>query len=166
MKQGFWTDLEKMQKDTPEADWGFLENELFAYGVNLYDFLHGRCAYFAQYLHDTYGYKIVGLYEEPDQLIHAYCVEVIDGISYYIDVRGITDNWAEFIQEFYDTGCWCGDYSYSYYLTDNDVVSKEDAEGIKKESPYNNPYKAAAVIDDKYKYYNLRTYLKGDYCAA
>lgn len=77
-------------------------------------FLHGVCGFFALALHDTFGYTIEAVYERPkaeeseepeieehqwtDSLIHLYCIKG----NKLIDVRGITDNDVEFLDEFAD----------------------------------------------------------------
>ncbi len=156
MKYGFWTEFDEILEDLPNAEWGYLESELKTNGLTPYDFLHGLCNYFAQYLHDIYGYKMAGLYEEPDQMIHAYCTKEIDGVTYYIDVRGITDDWNEFIKEFYESGTWSGDYDYSYFLTGDQVNERDNIEEMRK----GKAYEAAQMIDREYGYYDFPSYLQ------
>ena len=66
------------------------------------DFLHGCCFPFAQALHDVYGVPAYGIWEhdeEEDTFVHAFC-ELPNGDV--IDVRGITDNWDAFLDDFDD----------------------------------------------------------------
>ena len=67
-----------------------------------YNFLHGYCDTFATILSKKYGYEIEAMYNEHNELIHAYCVKQVDGVNYYIDVRGITSNWFDFVAPFPD----------------------------------------------------------------
>lgn len=39
---------------------------------------------------------------DSGELIHAYCTAEINNETVYIDVRGITNDWDEFIEEFDD----------------------------------------------------------------
>ena len=94
-------------KENPDVRENYIE------GFNLYDFLHGSCDVFAKALSDINGLSISAIYEPdedatgiedyPDKyhLVHMYCTTK-DG--YYVDVRGITDNWDEFIKDFIDNG--------------------------------------------------------------
>ncbi len=97
-KYDFWDELKSMQEEMPEATWGFLENELNLFGHNPYDFLHGNCDIFAEILHEKYGYELE--YAECLGLVHAYCVTEIDGMTCYIDVRGICCDYEEFLDDF------------------------------------------------------------------
>ena len=156
MKDGFWEDLESLWEEYPDSEWGYLEGEIKTHNRTPYNFLHGECDIFARYLSDKYGYKMSALYEEPGQLIHAYCVNEINGVTYYIDVRGIIDDWNEFIKEFYDNGLWCGDYSYSYFLEDKELIDLLNHD--ENNMSYREAYKASAVIDDEYRYYDFYDY--------
>ena len=61
-------------------------------------FLNGSCDIFALYLHNKYGYEIYKLSNRP--AIHYFCIDYSKGIKKYIDVRGITTSYEEFICEF------------------------------------------------------------------
>ncbi len=78
-----------------------------------YEFLHGSCNVFAKALSDIKGLSVSAIYE-PDEdaegiedypskyhLVHMYCTTE-DGL--YVDIRGVTDSWEEFIKEFIDSG--------------------------------------------------------------
>ena len=89
------------------------------HGITSYDFLHGNCNIFAEYLHKKYSYNIEAVFEEPSQLIHMYCTTVSPfGEKLYIDVRGVNSDFGEFMQEFEDSGLWTSEsmkdgYSYT-----------------------------------------------------
>ncbi len=118
-----------------------------------YDFLHGDCNLFAQYLHETYGYKLGAVFETDDDenyhLVHMFCYnKQDDGRTDYIDVRGKCDDFDLFMKEFYDVGLWADD-DYTIYneydkMPDNYKVSGEDAWRIL----------AAACMDYWYSFYS------------
>lgn len=109
-RKGFWayTDPEealasyhfklKPGKDEPE-------HELDA-GI----FLHGVCGIFALALADVFLYDIELAYEKPEpgeamkedlascanRLVHIYCKKQVGEKTYYVDVRGIVENWETF----------------------------------------------------------------------
>ncbi len=162
-RNGFWTNLEALKEDDAEAGWEFLENELKTKtGETPYHFLHGSCNIFAQHLNETYGYRVEMLYEEPGQLIHAYCTyKSSSGKTYYIDVRGITDSFEELVQEFIDCGIWCGDMDYSWILKGKDTPEELQAQGwIGKRT-----LEAAKEIDEEYRFYDAKRVLDRFYAA-
>ena len=118
MNFGFYSDLEVLREEY-EADFSFLQNEISSHGLTPYDFLHGSCDVFAYYLNKQYKYDVECIYERDDddnkRLIHAYCTEKLsDGSVAYIDVRGVTTDYDEFIAEFIDNGLFSNDdYSYT-----------------------------------------------------
>ncbi|NMA50861.1 MAG: hypothetical protein GX951_03315 [Mollicutes bacterium] len=59
------------------------------------DFLDKYRVMFAEMLSQKFGYRIEATYYEH-RLEHVYCVFEHNGKTYYIDIRGITDNWYEF----------------------------------------------------------------------
>ena len=63
-------------------------------------FLHGLCHIFAYALHKKFNYDIYELRSEADSIIHWYCIYEYNGNTVYIDVRGITTNYEEFLSEF------------------------------------------------------------------
>lgn len=92
-----------------DVAFGFMENDDIGGGLdiskyNLYDFLHGYCDIFATALHDKFGYKIEYLYGPDGSLAHAYAIatDKNDKKTYYIDVRGLCDEWDTFVEEFED----------------------------------------------------------------
>ena len=77
----------------------FLEDISYR-GLSLYDCLHGWCEYFALELNKRYSYSLRMLYDYDNNFIHAFCSTCKDTL--FIDARGITDNWNEFIEEYID----------------------------------------------------------------
>ena len=75
----------------------------FTFSAN--DMLHGFCDIFAEVLAEEFNpnYQVYSLLDPSDgYLTHCYCV-MFDGYKkYYADVRGITDDFNEFISEFAD----------------------------------------------------------------
>lgn len=102
MHNGFYEELDVLKKDIgDECDFGFLENEEIKNHFNAYDFLHGFCDVFAIVLNNLFSYDMECIMNE-DGLVHAYCKKEINGRTFFIDVRGVTDNYGEFIEEFGD----------------------------------------------------------------
>ena len=111
----FWNDFDILEKETdPDdyVDWWFLVSEngaeaelkepLKEANMTLYDFLHGECTIFAQYLKNTYGYTCEAVFEYG-RLVHMYCM---DDDGNYLDIRGKCDDWDKFMQDFYDLGMY------------------------------------------------------------
>ena len=66
-------------------------------------FLHGYCHIFAYALYQKFGYDIYELSNSSDNVIHWCCISKYNEIDVYIDVRGITSNFNEFLTEFQPT---------------------------------------------------------------
>lgn len=100
---GFYQELQALQEDYEDADFGFLENEMAGAKLNAYDFLHGLCHIFATCLQYIFRYDIQAVYDEHGNLIHAYCTKEhpIYG-TVFIDVRGCTNDSRTFLSEFED----------------------------------------------------------------
>lgn len=62
------------------------------------DFLMGSCQLFAIELNEKYGYPIYEI-NLNGQLIHCFCKVQENDTTYYIDVRGITTDFTEFMSE-------------------------------------------------------------------
>lgn len=116
MHFGFYEELDDLRVDDSDADFGFLENisnneyiefvlafgETKKYLLSAYDFLHGYCDIFAKRIHDQFSLPMYAIYSESGDMVHCFCKINADGRDYYIDVRGITDDYTEFISEFED----------------------------------------------------------------
>lgn len=96
-------------------------------------FLHGVCGIFALTLAEEYGYPIYVTYAQPESefsddedepdldwcvsnAIHFYCVEPVGDDTWYIDVRGRTKDWDQFMGVEFDglpVGGW-----FEYPATD------------------------------------------------
>lgn len=97
MNTGFWT-------NNGLTDENALENTAVG---NVSVLLHGYCQAFALALHNNFGYQAYGVYTydeeiEADGLVHMFC-ETSDGLL--VDVRGITDDWYAFMEDFADEFC-------------------------------------------------------------
>lgn len=58
-------------------------------------FLQGSCQLFAYALNEYFDYDIVEIRQARGK--HYYCQTSINGVTAYIDVRGMTTNWEDFI---------------------------------------------------------------------
>ena len=119
MQKGFWEEYQDMLEDYPDTEWGYLEghcDDAYDFKFGPYNYLHGLCDAFAQALHEKYGYPLQYVIsheseDDPVELIHAYCVVERDGKAFYVDIRGVIDDYDEFIEEF---GIELdGDYTYT-----------------------------------------------------
>lgn len=164
MHSGFYEEMDLLMKDCEDSDWGFLENvggeyEVYAnnvcndgierrFRINAYDFLHGSCNEFAYMLNEKYGYPVFEIKDEKGNLIHSFTRVDTDSQHYFIDVRGITTDYSEFISEFED---WIDEETsiintFPVDLLDKDerernAPSKENREFIENLfSDYNNYY--------------------------
>lgn len=112
---------------------GALDNSKY----NLHDCLHGYCDIFAAVLHEIFGYKIEYLYGPDGGLVHSYAIATDKDkqTTYYIDVRGICDDWDTFIEEFDD---WIESHDRSeldirlYNIVEHGNEQKSIAEFCKK----------------------------------
>lgn len=95
MKTGFWLEADE-QKDVT-IDELFQDNDELIY---IYEFLFEYCEAFAASLNQHFGYKVEYLYDDNGNLVYTYCVLNIGGKMHYIDIRGVTDDWNEFIEKF------------------------------------------------------------------
>lgn len=81
----------------------FLDEEFKAYGYTPYNFLHGNCDVFSAYLCSEYGYPVFNILSSNGRLIHSFCDGgTKNGRRVFIDVRGKTNSFQEFIDEFLD----------------------------------------------------------------
>lgn len=113
MHYGFYEELDSLLEDYGDSDFGFLENINISCEdpvgvfdtkinrhINAYDFLHGYCNEFAYMLNEKYGYPIYEIVDHTGTLIHSFARLDQNNIHYFIDVRGITTDYHEFISEF------------------------------------------------------------------
>lgn len=119
-------------------------------------YLHGVCGIFALALHDIFSYAIEVAAEEnidgsplESRLVHVYCR---DG-DYCIDVRGVTDSWDAFIDEFTD---FLGGYDDEYVEMSADDLRNLDIWEMSTEE-FEWLYKAAVkLIQEHYDDYSTR----------
>lgn len=116
MHNGFYEELENIIKDDEDANFGFMENtsyeiwgkyknengKEFRHLITAYDFLHGYCDEFAFSLHEKFGYPVYQINDEDGKMIHCFAMIIFNDIHYFIDVRGVTTDYSEFLSEFED----------------------------------------------------------------
>ncbi len=163
MRNGFYKELDEIRKEDPELyngvyDFSFMENcegidgegfnDVDEEGIrfNAFDFLHGYCNEFADFLHKKYGYQVEAV-KEDGELVHMYCTADISGKKHYIDIRGITDSWEEFMEEFYNAGLW-GNDDRSKYIKYQEVPKKYRCASKKRKMLMEN-------LDMDYDYYRI-----------
>lgn len=94
MTKGFWNKT----KSAEEANWDILL-DAYGDGITPYIYLHGLCHIFACLLHQKYGYDIMQVVDDQNNLVHAFCIKD----RHYIDIRGITNQTIQdFLYEFED----------------------------------------------------------------
>ena len=59
------------------------------------DFMTGSCDIFSVCLNEKFDYKIYKIIQKKE--VHYFCFSEIDKIKYYIDVRGFTNSFNEFV---------------------------------------------------------------------
>ncbi len=109
MHNHMYSEKEQLAMDFNNKDQDFWFMDAYSYEANnfrtdMYSFLHGFCDVFARELSNIYGYKPYVIYgdftydTEERTIVHAFCM-VNDK---YIDIRGITDDIHELLDEFED----------------------------------------------------------------
>lgn len=66
------------------------------------EYLHGACVEFACALHDQLGYTVEHVRRPDGTLTHAYCITHKKHLRYFVDIRGVTSNWNEFVKPYYN----------------------------------------------------------------
>lgn len=172
MHYGFYEELDSLLEEDNDADWGFLENigheyDLYEeslgfdgikreYIINAYNFLHGYCNEFAYMLNEKYGYPVFEIKDEKGKLVHSFTRLVKDNVYYFIDIRGITTDYHEFISEFED---WIDEETSieNTFLVD---LSKEEVRKEQQPSKVNRQF-IEELFSDYGDYYNsLSQYFK------
>ena len=103
-EQYYFTDLyllnfTSMEKELQEIDFDNLYRTKIEGDCpycNAHDFLMGSCELFALALSKKYGYQVYEIVQD-DKMIHSFCIAIYKGVKLYIDVRGITSNYKEFL---------------------------------------------------------------------
>lgn len=71
--------------------------------ITLLDMFHGYCVLFMSYFITKQPSWNVMLLERPDsfqKIVHCFATKTINGVTYFADARGITDNCLEFFSDF------------------------------------------------------------------
>ena len=83
-------------------DFSFMDEYRGRLGVTAYDLLHGYCNIFAKAVNREFGYRMFRITDEFGTLVHCYARAEEAGQPVYIDARGKTSDYGEFISEFED----------------------------------------------------------------
>lgn len=112
MHNGYYYDMDIMKEELPEEDYDgfcFMENTSYdiyeenGHPITAYDYLHGRCNIFAELMSQKYGYDAFVIEDWEGKMIHCYNTATLpNGQTAFIDARGITTDYVEFISEFED----------------------------------------------------------------
>ena len=57
--------------------------------------LNGSCTLFALALYEEFGYEVMEIRDSQDRMTHVFCKSTYHGQDTYIDVRGVTTDFAE-----------------------------------------------------------------------
>ena len=148
------------KEDEPITDFNFMENSPI-FGPNSskwnppenitpYDFLHGYCLIFALALHKKFQYSIYVIKNENNAIVHYYCKPTYKDKPLYIDVRGITNDFDAFADEFEDF------IEKNEIFSHNTPVNIEKIENmIKKDKTEAVLQTAFYIIDDQPNGYNI-----------
>lgn len=168
MRKGLYEELDELLVGDSDAGWDFfhIEDVLDEGEIDFlrflkiepedyfpYMFLHGYCYAFASCLNLKYGYEMKGIYNENDKLVHAYCVAYKDKNPVFIDIRGCTSNWAEFIEEFRDElpDEISSKKEIPYPIPDTDSLIPDDFK-YEDKTPF---IVAKSIIDFNERFYNV-----------
>ena len=130
----------------------FIEKMNREKGISVGDFLHGYCFEFAILLNQLYGYPIQCIIDPNNNLIHAYCVYRNNGILYFVDARGTTNNWFEFSKEYSSFATGVNNMGYCFNKIVQFNVAPEYYFGTKV-LHNQKVVKAAREIHNKYKHF-------------
>ena len=123
MSIGFWKESAEERSEIYEGT-----------TLSVEDFLHGWCNYFAFAWAMRFGEKVIVVRDyESKHLIHCYGTYKKEGKFYYVDIRGITNDENELLDEFEIVPEYKDWYIFEIY----DFTSK------------------SSIQDYKSKYYNL-----------
>lgn len=109
--------------------------------------LRGECGCFALALQDIFGYTPYVIESADDKGFHAFCLAKRNGRFYYIDARGVTTNFDEFMLV-------ASEFVRGEYIIK--VATKEDAESWKRGEFYEYAFSfSKALINDCREYYTV-----------
>jgi len=159
MREGFYKEADILTPDNPFRNFSFLEKIETDYYMNAWDFLHGYCVTFAYIVSKNLGYPIViRRLSEPEcngesDVIHAWC----ETDRKYIDVRGITENFGKFWEEFEDFDSFdLEDDDYETFRFQNAKDFYKFLDGNQNPETFGmNRLKAAQELFDVYKDYYI-----------
>lgn len=77
----------------------FEDDEHRPYKATPMDYLHGKCDVFASFIKRHLGYPIYAI-KKDGHIVHVFNMVEKNGENLYIDVRGITNDFEEFICEY------------------------------------------------------------------
>ena len=126
--------------------------------LSAYSFLHGYCLDFAAALSIEFGYPLVTVRDEEENLIHAFCVTESHGLPIFLDIRGATSDSECFFEEFEDFLTF--ENGQLYTLTADAMVQRYATLGEYLDRHGNtNLYlgAASALISGNYDYYNVQS---------
>lgn len=117
------------------------DNDEFPYD-SAYVLLNGSCNHFAVSLGKIYGYNVYVIQQIDKKGFHAFCQIYERGRWYYVDARGITSSFDEFIK---GVRTFVGDEFTIRLMSDKDLSEWEDY------CEYNNEaYAFSEAIINKY----------------
>lgn len=98
-----------------------LDNDEFPYD-SAYVLLNGSCNHFAVSLGKIYGYNVYVIQQIDKKGFHAFCQIYQRGQWYYVDARGITSSFDEFIK---GVRTFVGDEFTIRLMSDKDLLDTE-----------------------------------------
>ena len=137
---GFY--LDELNIETNLRNITKLKNEVELFD-SLYVYLQGACDIFAEALNKEYGYPIYKIGS-----VHYYCKEIKDGETFYIDIRGITNNKETFKRSLYNPNV----NMESETLVQDESFCCEIHDELSKES--------TLIIEEYRNYYDLNLIVK------
>lgn len=110
-------------------------------------FLHGICHIFAYDLHREFGYDILELKNKSGGMTHWCCVSDYNGKNLYIDVRGATTDYNQFLEEFQPD---MGEHPLERIIAEQDLIDINDDFEDEEQLKF-----ADNIIERYYNYYSV-----------
>lgn len=110
-------------------------------------FLHGICHIFAYDLHRKFGYDILELKNKSGGMTHWCCVSDYNDKKLYIDVRGATTDYNEFLEEFQPD---MGEHPLEKIIDEKDLINYNDEWEEEEQLKF-----ADDIIERYYNYYSV-----------
>ncbi len=148
--KGFYSDddFEESLHNIDYTDFfDYPDDDEFPYD-SAYPLLCGSCHHFALSLQKLLGYNPYIIEEKDDKSFHAFCQVYRKGVSYFIDARGITSSFDEFM-------CIARRFVGDEFIIR--LVTADDIESWKQDSDYDEEAFAfsEAVIKEYKECYTL-----------